>query len=115
MKTFINPSKDKWPGIIQRPKMNDAELKNIVSDILTDVKEKGDDAIKKYCLQFGKVLLDDLKVSEAEITEAVLLVDEELKGAIQVAKKNIDQFHLHQKEEIKKIARDAPANEWLLV
>ena len=47
MKTFINPSKEKWPEIIQRPKINDAELKHIVADILNDVKENGDDAIKK--------------------------------------------------------------------
>ena len=92
MQTFINPGREKWNEIIQRPKINDAELKHIVADILSDVKQNGDSAIKKYCLQFGKVLLDDLKVSEAEINEAVSMVDEELKEAIQLAKKNIEQF-----------------------
>src|SRR5450432_1495847 len=103
MQTFINPSKDKWSEIIQRPKINDAELKNIVADILVDVKKNGDAAIKKYSLQFDKVLLDDLKVSEEEINEAVLLVDIELKDAIGIAKSNIEKFHLSQREGIQKI------------
>ncbi|MDB5198778.1 MAG: histidinol dehydrogenase [Chitinophagaceae bacterium] len=103
LKTFINPGREKWAEIIERPKINDAELKFIVSDILKDVKENGDDAIKKYCLQFGKVLLEDLKVSNAEIDEAVMLVDDDLKDAIQLAKKNIEKFHATQKQEEQKI------------
>lgn len=103
MQTFINPSREKWAEIIERPKINDAELKFIVADILKDVKENGDEAIKKYCLQFGKVLLEDLKVSDAEIDAAVKLVDEDLKAAIHLAKKNIEKFHAAQKQEEKKI------------
>ncbi|MEO6327880.1 MAG: histidinol dehydrogenase [Ginsengibacter sp.] len=103
MRTYINPPKDKWNEITERPKISDAELKNIVSDILIDVKENGDAAIKKYSLQFGKALLDDLKVSKEEIREAVLLVNEELKDAIQIAKSNIEKFHIAQKEEVRQI------------
>ena len=103
MQTFINPARDKWNEIIQRPKINDAELKFIVADILKDVKENGDEAIKKYTLQFGKVFLNDFKVNEQEFTEVVSLVDEDLKNAIQIAKLNIEKFHFSQKEEIKKI------------
>jgi histidinol dehydrogenase len=103
MQTFIDPSRDKWTEINKRPKINDSELRDIVSDILVDVKQNGDAAIKKYCLQFGKVLLDNLKVNEQEIEEAVSFVDDELKNAIEIAKQNIEKFHLSQKEEVKKI------------
>lgn len=103
MQTFINPLRENWADIIQRPQIDDEELMHIVADILLDVKQNGDDAIKKYCLQFGKILLDDLKVNMAEIDEAVLLVDDELKNAIQIAKGNIEKFHVAQKEEVKKI------------
>src|SRR6478672_7047978 len=103
MQTFLNPGRDKWNEIVQRPIINDAELKNIVADILADVKKNGDAAVKKYSLQFGKVLLDDLKVNEDEISKGVLLVDKELKEAIGIAKSNIEKFHLSQMEEIKKI------------
>ena len=103
MQIFINPSREKWNKIIERPTVSEGELKNIVADILADVRRHGDAAIKKYCLQFGKVLLDDLKVSEDEISEAVLLVDKELKEAIGIAKSNIEKFHQSQIEETKKI------------
>jgi histidinol dehydrogenase len=100
MQTFIDPSKDKWAEIIQRPVVNSNELGNVVRPILKDVKENGDAAIKKYCLQFGKALLDNLKVSDAEINEAASLVDDELKNAIEIAKSNIEKFHSLQKQDI---------------
>jgi histidinol dehydrogenase len=100
---LINPDKSAWPEIMLRKKINEEELRNIVSDILIDVKQNGDAAVKKYCLQFGKVLLDDLKVSAHEMEEAIPLVEDELKNAIQIAKSNIEKFHRSQKEEVKKI------------
>lgn len=101
MQTFIEPSNDKWVKIIQRPVANNDELDGIVSAILKDVKENGDAAIKKYCLQFAKVQLGDLKVSEQDIMEAVSLIDDGLKNAIQIAKSNIEKFHAEQIENIK--------------
>jgi len=103
MKVFINPSRDIWAEIIKRKKIDDDELRNIVSSILVDVKQNGDAAVKKYCLQFGKTLLDDLKVNEQEINEAIPFVEEELKNAIKIAKENIEKFHRSQKEEGRKI------------
>ena len=103
MQTFINQAKEKWTEVNQRPAVNNEKLAGIGSDILKDVKQNGDDTIKKYCLRFDKVQLDDLKVNEQEIAEAVSMVDDELKKAVQIAKANIEKFHLSQKDEIKKI------------
>lgn len=97
-KIFINPSKDKWPGIIQRPVIDSKPLEATVSAILNDVKQNGDDAVKKYALLFDKVELTGLKVSEDEINEAIALVSDELKQAIGIAKDNITRFHSLQKE-----------------
>lgn len=110
--TFINPERDQWAEIIQRPAVNNEELAGIVTDILKDIKQNGEAAIKKYCLQFDKVQLDDLKVSELEIVEAVSMVDDELKNAVQIAKANIEKFHLSQKEEIKKIETSEGVSCW---
>ena len=79
MKIYINPAKNKWTEIIQRPQINNAALKNIVSEILLSVKQNGDEAIKKYSLQFDGVELNDLKVSDEEIKAALLVVNNELK------------------------------------
>ena len=56
--TFINPKRDQWAEIIQRPAVNNEELAGIVTDILKDVKHNGDAAIKKYGLQFDNYCLD---------------------------------------------------------
>jgi histidinol dehydrogenase len=103
MQTFINPEKETWAEIIQRPHFNNEELKSTVSAILQDVKKNGDVAIKKYCERFDGVKLDELKVSDVEIEEALSCVDEKLKSAIQQAKENIEKFHASQKEEVKRI------------
>src|SRR5450759_4194309 len=112
MKIYINPAKNKWTEIIQRPQINNAALKNIVSEILLSVKQNGDEAIKKYSLQFDGVELNDLKVSDKEIKAALLVVDNELKNAIQLAKENIEKFHRSQKEEVKIIETSAGVMCW---
>ncbi len=112
MQTFINPSKDKWSEIIQRPQIDNAELESIVSEILVDVKQNGDNAIKKYSLQFDGVKLSELRVTDQEIEAALEIVDNELKNAIQKAKDNIEKFHLSQKEEIKLIETTSGVKCW---
>lgn len=101
MQTFINPSKEKWAEIIQRPQIDNASHHDIVSAILLDVKQNGDEAVKKYSFRFDDVAVDELKVSEKEIEDAVLSITDELKNAILLAKENIEKFHHSQNEEIK--------------
>jgi histidinol dehydrogenase len=67
------------------------------------VKVNGDAAVKKYAAQFDGVQLEELKVNEKEITEAVTTVDADLKAAIEIAKNNITKFHQAQKETVTKI------------
>ncbi len=102
-KVFINPDKNSWNAILQRPAFDSSSLEATVGNILNDVKLNGDVAVKKYAVQFDGVELNDLKVTEAEIAEAVLLVDEKLKQAIQQAKNNIEAFHTTQKEAIQQV------------
>jgi histidinol dehydrogenase len=102
-KLFINPSKEQWNEIIQRPALDSKPLESTVAAILNDVKFNGDEAVKKYAAQFDKATLNELKVNESEIAEALLLVAEELKEAIAIAKNNITKFHQVQKEDVKQI------------
>src|SRR5688572_644206 len=103
MQTFINPGEIKWAEIVRRPQINNTDLQNIVSGILRDVKQNGDEAVKKYSLYFDESESNDLKIEQHEIEEAFLLVKDELKDAIQLAKENIEKFHQSQIEEVKKI------------
>jgi histidinol dehydrogenase len=100
---FIEPIREQWDSLLKRPAINSKSLEGTVAAILDDVKLNGNIAVKKYAAQFDKVTLDTLKVTDGEITEAVALVDDKLKAAIQVAKNNITIFHEAQKESVKQI------------
>lgn len=83
--------------------MNNPYWENSVSAILKDVKENGDSALRKYSLLFDKTPSDSLEVTKQEFAEAKKKVPDELKSAIQLAKRNIEKFHLAQKEKVKVI------------
>jgi histidinol dehydrogenase len=89
---FINPAKNEWRSILQRPAFDTKALEEKVSAILADVKLNGDDAVKKYATQFDGVQLSDLKVSLLELDEAEGMVEEGLRAAILIAKNNIENF-----------------------
>jgi histidinol dehydrogenase len=103
MKTILNPPKNTWRQLTQRPQLESKSLDKTVSEIMATVKAGGDEALKKYAEQFDKVKLQDLLVSEDEIKEAVDLVCEDLKNAIAVAAKNISIFHSAQRRDVVKI------------
>ncbi len=103
MNLYRYPDKEVWAEIIQRPVADNFALEKIVKKILKKVKEKGDAAIRKYTKEFDGVKLKNLLVSEKEILTADSLLNDDLKQAIQQAKKNIETFHTAQKEEVKKI------------
>ena len=97
MKYYENASPDKWDEILKRPAKKTKELHEVVGKVLDDVRSNGDSALKKYELQFDKVALEELAVSEEEFTEAQACVSQELKDAIQIAHDNIYKFHAAQK------------------
>ena len=99
MKTIINPPKKDWEKILQRPTKTVDDIENTVNQIFDDVKRNGDAAINKYTQLFDGVSLESNLVSSDEIEKAILLVSEELKGAIKLAKENVTDFHVAQKTE----------------
>ena len=74
-------------------------VSEIVSDIIKNVKEKGDEALKYYNEKFDKAKLNSLKVSNEEINEAVSLVEPKFIEILERAAKNIREFHEKQKRE----------------
>ena len=67
--------------------------------IFDEVKAQGDEVINAYTQKFDRVAIQDILVTPAEVEEAKLLIDEELKTAILLAKSNIEAFHKAQKTE----------------
>ncbi len=103
MQTYNYPGKELWQEISQRPASDHSSLEKSVKKILQKVKEKGDKAVKKFTKEFDGVSLKKLAVTGKEITRAASLLSPELKQAIEQAKKNIETFHLSQKEETRRI------------
>lgn len=71
-------------------------VEDIVADIISNVREKGDRAVFEYCEKFDKVKLTSLAVSEEEIEEAFESVEGEFIEILKEAAENIKKFHLRQ-------------------
>ena len=97
MNKIFNPKREDWDSVLKRPTQTVADIEGLVNGVFKEVADNGDVTLLKYTEQFDKVVLANLLVSQAEINEADLLVSEELKDAIQLAKSNIEVFHKAQK------------------
>jgi histidinol dehydrogenase len=89
--------------VLKRPAFDNSALQEKVKAVLANVKLDGDTAVLKYTSQFDGVALDSFVVSEAEIKEAVSLVSDDLKQAIEQAAANIKTFHSKQLSPIEVI------------
>lgn len=90
------PEKKDWKTLLVRPSLNDTSLEASVSNILKEIKQNGDEAVKRFALMFDKVTIKHFLVTSEEINEAASLISDELKQAIQQAKFNIEKFHMAQ-------------------
>ncbi len=103
MKKVLNPGRESWPELLKRPTMDFQSTEEVVMPIMEEVKLGGDKAVNDYTERFDGVPLNQLLVAQEEIDRAVLLVDDELKNAISVAKANIETFHSAQKDDTLKV------------
>ena len=71
----------------------------VVTEIIKDVRENGDEALIRYAAKFDKATLTSLEVTEAEIEEAVASVEPEFLRILTDAAKNIRSFHENQKRD----------------
>ncbi len=103
MKIYEKLAPSEYKTVLQRPALDVTMLFDTVKNILTDIKTNGDAAVKNYVAKFDRVELNDFLVSEKEIQEAENQLDTSLKEAILTAKKNIETFHIAQKNEVEVI------------
>ncbi len=93
MKIIKYPAKGTWKEILERPTLDTGFLERTVANILSDVRKNGDAALRHCSMHFDKVEMDEFLVSEDEYAEADLLVSQDIKDAINIAKANIEKFH----------------------
>lgn len=73
-----------------------ADVSGIVTDIIHNVRDKGDKALFEYAERFDKAKLSALEVTEEEIDEAFATVEPEFIEIIKEAADNIRAFHEKQ-------------------
>ena len=112
MNKIFSPKKAEWEEILRRPTQTFEDIEKTVSEIFGEVKSKGDEAVLRYTELFDGTRPEKFRVSEKEIQNAAQQVSEELKRAIQLAKKNIEAFHAAQKTGKVSVETMAGVNCW---
>lgn len=103
MKVIRYPERAEWSALLERPHADLTVLQATVSNILSDVKARGDAAVREYEARFDHVNLSSLGVTPAEMDEAETLVPADLKEALQLAGQNIATFHASQRFESRRV------------
>lgn len=70
-----------------------------IRDILSAVREEGDDALRRYTEKFDGVSLRDFRVTDREIAAAYKQVSSEWVQALKEAARRIRQYHERQKRQ----------------
>ena len=96
MERIINPVRERWVDLLERPQMENADLQKICKAIFAEVLKDGDKALVKYTWFFDQAKVERLQVAEAEFREAEREVSNDLKRAITEARQNIEAFHTLQ-------------------
>lgn len=79
------------------------EFENIssVQEVISSVRKNGDVAIREYSKKFGDGDVENFKLTQEEINEALKQVDEETVNTIKYAIKNVKEFATAQLQSVK--------------
>ena len=80
---------------------DDFEVSKTVRDIFENIKSNGDTSLFDYTKKFDDVFIskENVKVTMDEIENSYSNIDENLLRTIRQAKKNIEKFHIKQREK----------------
>jgi len=90
------PKPEDYTEILQRPSKSIEEIKPAIMEIINEVRENGDQAIRDFNLKFDSIETYQIAVSDAEFAEAEAELSMDLKNAIDLAVANISKFHTSQ-------------------
>ncbi len=96
MKIYKYPSREEWKELTERPHLDVSQLNSTVADVLKNIRENGDKAVKEYEEKFDHASLETLAVTAEEIESALKEVPAELLESLRLAHKNIETFHKAQ-------------------
>ncbi|MCS3455898.1 histidinol dehydrogenase [Aeromonas sp. BIGb0405] len=89
---------------LTRPALDDeANVGAVVTEIISAVKTRGDDALRELSQRFERAPREQLRVSEAEIDAACARLDDDIQAAILAAATNIRTFHRAQVQPVLRV------------
>ena len=98
--------------LISRNTDSDNAIQSRVEEIILEVKNKGDEALKGFSEKFDKISLTSLKINEDEIFSLAETISRDEKRAIEIAFNNIFKFHRTQLVKEKKIETSKGVTCW---
>ena len=98
MLTRLDLRSDRGPvaARLPRPEPASAAPREAVRSIISEVRERGDDALRELTERLDGVRPDSLTVAPAEIDEAVARTPAEVRDALATAAANVAAYHSHQ-------------------
>lgn len=93
---IIKMADAKKEDILTRDINTKSGVEDIVSDIIDNVKNNGDKALREYSLKFDRAVVENLEVTKEEIEEAYASEDKDFISTLEKARDNIHHFHSHQ-------------------
>lgn len=84
----------------------DQEVRDAVRDIRSEVRERGDAAVREFTRRFDDVERDDIRVSQGEIDAAREELPDDRSEAIDHTIENVREFHEEQREHVDGFERE---------
>ena len=94
---IVEYKKEEVKNLTQWSQTDVNQVIGTVTEIIENIKENKDLAVKNYTEKFDKAKIENLQVTKDEINEAYNTLDDEIIESLKAAAKNIEKFH---KEEI---------------
>lgn len=83
----------------ERSNNTNKDVTAIVSDIIENVRTRGDEAVKEYTVKFDGKAPEFFEVPKAEVTAAIEKCDPDFIATLRKAADNIRDFHTRQKQQ----------------
>ncbi|MEM9561236.1 MAG: histidinol dehydrogenase [Actinomycetota bacterium] len=93
-------------AVLPRPDIAGDEPRATVREIIAEVRERGDKALRQLTARFDGVELDSLEVPDGVLDAAVASLSPELREAMEAAAEGIETFHRHQVRAPERIERE---------
>ncbi|WP_313683147.1 histidinol dehydrogenase [Pantoea sp.] len=100
MSTLMTPiewqqcSSEQQQALLMRPAISASDsISQVVRDVLAQVRENGDGALREFSARFDKTQVENLRVTAEQMQAASARLSDTLKQAMAVAVGNIETFH----------------------